>query len=173
MTLPPLDIHHVRAAEGWLALGNHLAADEDLKKISLPARIHPRVLMVRWKIYVKARKWDWALLTAETLIETVPDSAVGWMVRSLVLHEMKRTREAWEQLRLAARKFPRNPYLHYNLACYAAQLGLRREARGSLRRAFELDERRQLQNTAPDDPDLKPFWASLRPEVHLAALLPE
>lgn len=33
-SLTPLDSHHLEAAQGWLELGNHLEANEELEKIS-------------------------------------------------------------------------------------------------------------------------------------------
>jgi hypothetical protein len=39
------DIHHLRAAQGWLELGNHLEANEELEKIAPALRAHPSVLL--------------------------------------------------------------------------------------------------------------------------------
>ena len=46
----------MEAAEGWLGLGDHLAANEELEQITVALRAHPKVLMVRWQIYAKAKK---------------------------------------------------------------------------------------------------------------------
>ena len=34
---------------GWVDLGNHLEANEELEKITASLRAHPDVLVVRWK----------------------------------------------------------------------------------------------------------------------------
>jgi len=34
-TFPPGDVRHLEAAQGWLELGNHLEANEELEKITL------------------------------------------------------------------------------------------------------------------------------------------
>jgi hypothetical protein len=41
LPLPHPDEHHLNAAEGWLELGNHLEANEELEKIEAFIRPHP------------------------------------------------------------------------------------------------------------------------------------
>jgi hypothetical protein len=55
------DRHHRRAAEGWLELGDHLSANEELEQIEPGNRARPAVLRRRWDIYAAARKWEAAL----------------------------------------------------------------------------------------------------------------
>jgi Tfp pilus assembly protein PilF len=55
--LQPPDQIHLQAAQGWLGLGNHLEANEELEKITAQNRADPDVLEVRWEIYAKAKKW--------------------------------------------------------------------------------------------------------------------
>jgi hypothetical protein len=50
------DMHHLRAAQGWVELGNHLEADTELEKIEDKYRIHPDVLEVRWGIYARQKQ---------------------------------------------------------------------------------------------------------------------
>lgn len=59
--LEPPDSHHLMAAKGWLELDNYLAANEELEKIAPGLKAHPLVLFTRCDIYVKAKKWDYAL----------------------------------------------------------------------------------------------------------------
>jgi hypothetical protein len=45
--MPPLpieDTHHLKAAKGWVELGNHLEAFDELEKIAPLNRAHPDVL---------------------------------------------------------------------------------------------------------------------------------
>lgn len=56
--LEPPDSIHLEAAEGWVELGNHLEANEELEQITSENRAHPAVLEVRWQIYAKAENWD-------------------------------------------------------------------------------------------------------------------
>ena len=52
----PPNSHHLEAAEGWLELGNHEAAFDELEEIEPKLRGHPEVLEVRWRIYEMADK---------------------------------------------------------------------------------------------------------------------
>lgn len=156
----PPDIHFLRAAEGWLELGDHLEANEELKKISLQRRFHPQVLLVRWEIYAREGHWEFAHTIAHGLVALAPDEPVGWVNRSFALHQMKRTVEAWHSLLPAAQKFPKNPTIAYNLACYACQLGRLGEARHWFQRALNLGDAEKVKSLGRKDPDLKPLYAA-------------
>ena len=39
--LPPEDVHHLRAAQGWLDLGDHGSAGEELEKVNVEFQEHP------------------------------------------------------------------------------------------------------------------------------------
>ncbi len=96
--LEPPDQLHLDAAEGWLGLGNHLEANEELEQITASNRAHPAVLEVRWQIFAKAKKWDAVLDIASALVQFVPEHPLGWVHRSYCLHELKRTAEARDNL---------------------------------------------------------------------------
>jgi hypothetical protein len=84
--MPPLtapDSHHLRAAIGWLELGNHLEANEELEKITASLRAHPDVLEVRWQICARELKWDACLDIAVALVQTAPERPAGWIHRSV------------------------------------------------------------------------------------------
>jgi len=48
--LPPPDQRHLEAAEGWLGLGDHLAANEELDSITPRLRAHPDPLKPRFEV---------------------------------------------------------------------------------------------------------------------------
>jgi hypothetical protein len=77
--LVPPDSVHLQAAQGWLDLGNHIEANEELERITPQLRVHPDVLQVRWRVYAKAEKWDACLLISEAIIQLAPDRASGWI----------------------------------------------------------------------------------------------
>ena len=56
-------------------------------------------------------------------------------------------------------KFPKEPIIKYNLACYCCQLGEIENAKTYLKKVFEIDSTWRLQ--ALDDEDLKSLWDSL------------
>ena len=53
----------------------------------------------------------------------MPESALGWVHRYYAFHELKRTAEARDNLLRVVDKFPEDPIMRYNLACYECQLG--------------------------------------------------
>ncbi|MCI0351284.1 MAG: hypothetical protein L0Z53_17815 [Acidobacteriales bacterium] len=156
--LQPPDTHHLSAAQGWLGLSAVAEAHSELQKISLQARFHPDVLRVRWEVYAQSGHWEFAHTIAQGLIAFLPDDPEGWINRSLCLHELKRTPEAWNALLPAALKFPSNAIVALHLARYACQLGRLDEAKTWVKKAASLDEAGALMRSALKDPDLTPLW---------------
>ena len=154
------DKRHLEAAEGWLGLGLHLDANEELDKITPQLRDHPDVLELRWHICAKDKKWDACLEIAAAIIRLAPERADGWVHRSFSLHELKWTQEAFNQLLPAVDGFPTVWTIPYNLACYSSQLHQFDEAQKWLKKAMALDKE-TVQHAALDDEDLKPLWDSL------------
>lgn len=157
----PPDLHYFNAALGWLELGNPSEAAEELNRVSAENQEHSEVLELRWEMSARQKQWEMATQVADRLIHTAPDRASGWIQRSYALHEMRRTKEAWDNLLPAAGKFSKDSTIPYNLACYACQLGRLEEARQWLGRAMEVGERRRIVAMARQDADLKPLWGEI------------
>ena len=156
--LQPPDSHHLKAAQGWLELGNHNEANEELKLISLEWRFHPEVLLARFEIYAKCGQWDFAYTIAHGMVALVPNEASGWIKRSVALHKLRRTPEAWQSLLPAATKFPQNVTVAYDLARYACQLGKFGDAFRWLERAKQIADPHSVKQMARKDPELEPLW---------------
>ena len=60
----------------------------------------------------------------------------------------------------AAKLFPGDSMIQYNLACYCAQLGQLDAAKEYLDKSYELGDAKQIKLMALDDEDLKPLWES-------------
>jgi len=159
--LQPPDSYHFSAAIGWLDLGNWQDANEELEKIAPTLRSHPDVLEVRLQIYAKAGKREPCVDIGNALVQAVPQRPFGWIFRSSVLHKLKRTQEAADLLKPAADLFSDEWLIRYNLACYASQLGHRKEAWKWLEDAFDLGDPRQVKLMALDDQDLEPLWTEI------------
>jgi predicted Zn-dependent protease len=121
-SLPAEDFHHLQAAEGWLLLGNRLEANEELEKITPQFRAHPAVLLLRWNVCAEDKKWQECVELAQALINLAPDQEQGWVNLGNSLYFCGRTQEAYDCVKPLLDRFPRNPTLRYNLACYACQL---------------------------------------------------
>lgn len=157
--LQPPDSFHLQAAQGWFELGNHLEANEELEKISPQNSAHPAALEVRWEMYAAAKRWSAALDIAAALVALAPESSLGWVHRSFALHELKRTAEARDNLLPVVGKFPDEPVIPYNLACYECHLG--RLEQHWLEKAFKLGDARRMRLAALKDPDLEPLWKEI------------
>jgi hypothetical protein len=99
---------------------------------------------------------------AGELIKLEPADALGWVHKSFALHELKRTREARENLLSVVEKFPVSATLRYNLACYECQLGNLEQAKQWLEAAFLRSDRERMRAMALDDADLKPLWDEIK-----------
>lgn len=159
-SLSEQDRQHLDAAEGWLGLGDHASANEELEQITPEFRAHPKVLALRMDINWKAKNWEAVVELGGAVVKASPKNSFGWIGRSYALHELKRTQEAYDLLLPATDKFPKNATVPYNLACYCAQLNRLDEAEEWLKKAMAINEP-HVKSMAIDDPDLKPLWDSM------------
>jgi predicted Zn-dependent protease len=156
------DIFHLNAASGWLGLGDVVSANDELKQISPAMRGHPAVLLAQCEIFFTAKKWTLLLNMTGILLQQLPDLDFIWINRSYALHELKRTQEALDALLPAAKKFPKQWLIRYNLACYSAQLGQMNEALRLLKQAIRLDGKKKVKIMALEDADFEPLWKEIR-----------
>ncbi len=158
----PADKFLVDAASGWIGLGDLDSARTELGRIPPKLRNHPAVLLVQGELLFAERNWEPFLTLTETLLGQFPKLDLLWINRSYALHELKRTREAFDALLPAARKFPKRWLIRYNLACYCSQLGALGDAMQWLQKAVVLAGKKEIKAMALDDPDLKPLRKEIR-----------
>ena len=119
------------------------------------------VVLATWlEVYQRWQKWSEASAVAMRLLEMEPGES-NWPVA--LAYAVRRSRGlifAQEILMQAREKFPDCATIHFNLACYAAQLGCLDEARLRLLRAVELDQ--GFAALAKIDPDLKPIREQMK-----------
>lgn len=154
--MSPADVHHLRAIEGWLELGNPGEAQAEFDQMAPALREHPELMILGARIQAGLGQWAACVAIGEKLVRTAPDRPQGWIDRSYALHELKRTQEALDQLRPAAERFPDIWTIPYNLGCYCAQLGRLADAETWLRKALAMDAA-AVWAVAMTDPDLKPL----------------
>ena len=161
--LEPPNLHHLRAASGWLLLGADAEAAEDLKRIDPQLHAHPDVLEVRWQIHAKAQNWDACLEIASAIVEIDPDRPSGWISRAYSLRQVPAggLQAAFDSLLPVAEKFPAEPMIPFGLACYACQMGDLEEGRFWLCKAFSAannsGRETRLRSMALDQPELEPL----------------
>ena len=163
MQLSESEQRHLLAAEGWLELGLTSDAAEELESIPADKREHPDVLKVQWEVCRQLKQWELCVQGGAALVKLQPDDAQGWIHRSFALHELRRTKEAYDLLLPALETFPAETTIPYNLACYSAQLGEHERAFEFLDTAFIRAGKRanEMKLQALDDPDLEPIWIEI------------
>jgi Flp pilus assembly protein TadD len=161
-TIEPPDTHYLSAAIGWLELGSVREAKAELNRITMQNA--PDVLEVRWAILAEEKNWDQAIEAARRLVETAPERSSGWLHRAYATRRATggSVQAAREALLPAFEKFPQEPTIPFNLACYASQLGQLEEARQWLRRATDAGGKEKIKSMALNDSDLEPLWEEIR-----------
>jgi predicted Zn-dependent protease len=155
--LEPPDSHHLNAAQGWLELGNWREASTELERVAASLKEHPAVLEVRWSVCAAAEQWESAVEAACATTRLLPEMPYGWVHWAYALRRLKGIPEAREILMSVVEKFPKEPIIRYNLACYACQLGDLKAARQWLDQAIALGGRQNIRAMALKDPDLEPL----------------
>ena len=154
------DPMHLKAAAGWIQLGDYDSANEELENIRAEWRAHPDVLELRWLIYSHDEQWDACLDIASAVVKMAPDRVSGWVHKAYSLRRANDggVEKAKAVLLEAAKLFPDDDMIQYNLACYCAQLGQLDAAQEYLDKSYELGDAKQIKLMALDDEDLKPLW---------------
>jgi predicted Zn-dependent protease len=164
LKLEPPDSFYLSAAEGWIELGNFTEAKAELAQIAEEHQNHPIVLELRYSILAQEQDWTAALETARTLLALAPELSFGWLHQAYALRRAPGggLEAAWEALLPALERFPKEPTVAYNLACYACQLQRVDDARLFLKRAFEIGTKARIKAMALKDSDLQPLWPEIR-----------
>ena len=159
MPLERPDWQYWQAATGYAELGMFLEADTELDKIDPFNRAAPEVLALRIAIYHGLEKWELMQEIAKRLAEFQPDD-IQWTIALAYATRRANSIEAAEEvLRNAEPKFPKEPAIKYNLACYFCQTGDIERAKNYLKKAFEINL--NWRTAALEDEDLRPLWQSL------------
>jgi len=162
--LEPPDTHYFSAAIGWLELCNPSEARAEVAHISPAQQEHPDVLEVRWSISAAQKSWTEALQIAQALLRRAPKRSSGWLHQAYAMRRVPEggLQKAWEALLPAFHKFPKEPIIPFNLACYACQMRQLDAARDWLQRAVAISGREKIKPMALKDSDLEPLWEEIR-----------
>ena len=161
--LPP-DSFCISSAEGWIILGNPIEAIGELEQVSNPVKLRPEYLELKWRVFADTQEWDAALELSEGMVRDLPDHPGGFILRSYALRRSSKgsVEQATRGGGGGGVKFPSEPIIPYNLACYACQSGELVQARKFLRLALEIGDRKELLKMAGMDSDLKSLWNELK-----------
>lgn len=162
--LEPPDAHYLNAAIGWLELGNLAEARAELDHISPANQTHPDALEVRWLVCAEAKDWQAALEAALALLDRAPERSSGWLHQAYAIRRVPggSVEQAWEALKPAFERFPKETIIAFNLSCYACQMQRLPEARHWFKRALAIGDKKKLKQMALADSDLQPLWDEIR-----------
>ena len=146
----------LQAAVGYLELGMLAEANEEIENLSPELKTSSPVLGVRLEIYRAAEKWPLMEVVARELWKRHQDESVYWNDLAWAVRRADSINAAQKILLDAVVQFPGDAMTHFNLGCYACQLGDIDQAKARVRKAIELDAKFKL--LALDDPDLEPLW---------------
>jgi Tfp pilus assembly protein PilF len=158
----PLESHdqkRLTAAVGYLELGMHLEANDELEKIDPYLRSVPEVLIVRVEVYQQAKAWDLMEAVTHHLVKILPEEVGNWTNWAYATRRSDTLQSAKDILIQALKRFPTEALVLYNLACYECQLGNIEDANEYLKQAFKVDPSYRLMGL--DDPDLEPLWSEI------------
>jgi tetratricopeptide (TPR) repeat protein len=146
----------LQAAVGYLELGMLGEANEEIENLAPELKTSSAVLGVRLEIYRAAEKWSLMEVVARELWKRHPDEPVYWNDLAWAVRRADSIKAAQKILLDASDRFPGDAMTHFNLGCYACQLGDIEQAKTRVGKAIELDAKFKL--LALDDPDLEPMW---------------
>jgi tetratricopeptide (TPR) repeat protein len=147
------------AAQGYLELGMFLEANRELELIPDQLKNHTEVLKLRLEIYRESKAWKPMEVVARELWKRHSEDPKNWNNLAFAVRRAESLQLANEILLHATKRFPEDAMTHFNLGCYACQMGDVEEAKKRVEKATSLD--RKFQMLALDDPDLEPMWAHL------------
>ena len=158
------DLHHLKAAVGWLELGNAGEALAEIDAMSEPLQTHPDVLETRWLALAQLQRWEAAAKVGRALIAAAPDRAIGWLHHAYALRRAPGggLLAAFNALAPVAGQFPNEATIPYNLACYTCQMQRdTSETLSWIEKAITAGDRKEILAMAMKDPDLEPLHAEI------------
>lgn len=147
---------HLGAVEGYLFLKMAREALRELNEIPAERRDDLTVLRSRVRTLLHLGRWKQALSLAVRGLRFHEHDNELMVQRAFALHKLEKGPEAVQVILDAPEWIRRSGILHYNLACYEAQLGDLRTARQCIRVAFEMNS--AFKKSARRDPDLQRLW---------------
>src|SRR5205823_4653395 len=122
--LPIEEIRRVLAAHGWAELGDMDEASREIAAIAPEFQSHPEVLGARWVIHSEAGEWAICVQIASALVRLGANSLQSWVWLAYATRRASPDgiKAAYAILAKAQPRFPTEPLILFNLACYDAQM---------------------------------------------------
>jgi hypothetical protein len=172
--VPFPDAHCLRAAIGWVELGNVVEAEAELEQVASAYQKHPDILTVRWLMAGERKDWLAALDLARLILARTPKDDSGWIHQAYAMRRVYGGKAgvflAYRALLPGARQCPKSLLVNFNLACYAAQLSTVHGFSESLAEAWKWFRKaakaaggaEKLKPLALAETDLEPLWGKIK-----------
>ena len=145
--------HRMNAAVGYIELELYEEAEKELDQLPDMHRDRTEVLGIRLEIYQAMRRWEEMRKMAQEIVGRRPEMADGWVALAFATRRAKSIPAAREILLEAARRFPEEAVIAFNLGCYACQSGDLESAEVYVRQAIE--QNADFREMARTDEDLR------------------
>jgi uncharacterized protein HemY len=146
----------LQAADGYLFLNLPAEALAEIRSVKKPENGEPEVLLAQNRVLLHMGRWKQVQRLAQRASKAHPEREEFTVQQAFALHQMQKADEAVGVLESAPDWIRRTGILHYNLACYEAQLGDKNAARECINVAFKMNE--AMRKNAKVDPDLQELW---------------
>lgn len=146
---------HLRVAQGYLELGLHTDAQDELDHVPIQLRMRSDFLLVQCHLLRKQERWHDLEEVSQWLLESNLDEPELWVAHADAIRHARTLTEATSCLVDALARFPSNGHLLFQMACYRCQGGDLAGARDFLQAAGQID--RLWKMLADIDVDLAPL----------------
>jgi tetratricopeptide (TPR) repeat protein len=148
--------HHMNAAVGYIELQLYAEAEKELDQIPDMHRDRTEVLGIRLEIYQAMERWKEMRGIAQDIVKRRPEMADGWVALAFATRRTGSIPAAREILLEAARRFPDEAVIVFNLGCYACQSGDLEAAKEYVLQAIQRNP--DFREMARTDEDLQALW---------------
>lgn len=150
-------------ANGYRELEMFDEALAELDTLPEPASLQKEHIQMRLAILMEAKRWREALPFANQLASIETSDPSNLVNLAYVTRRANSIEGARVILETAAKRFPNEAIIQYNLGCYLCCVNELDTAKSHLERAFKLDPR--FLETSVDDDDLQPLESWLREQA--------
>jgi Flp pilus assembly protein TadD len=133
-------VRTLETALGWLELGLPEDSLRELQSLSARDRMRREALEMKLSAEMQAHRWNAGADTGRLLCLRDPKEPRFFINAAFCLHETGDTLAARNWLMTGPSGLIDDPLFHYNIACYHAVLGERKQARSHLARAIAMDD---------------------------------
>ncbi|RYD74533.1 MAG: hypothetical protein EOP84_19775 [Verrucomicrobiaceae bacterium] len=150
----------LRAAQGWIELGLPQEAWNELQQVPPEEQNRLEVMLLSLDTLQTLKRWAECAVLGKEAADIYPDCGAIYLVTAYAIRRAQSLPAARDFLLRAESVLAEEAMFHFNLACYACQLGDVPEAERRLGIAFRIDPKYRLQ--ALEDEDLRPIWDKLK-----------